>query len=54
MPPLVIGHLEVCLCISAVPDFCDQNPITKAASALVGVDVVVDLVIDLVCLFFLF
>jgi len=34
--PLVLGLLEICLCVSGIPSFIQTNPITILAVAIVG------------------
>ena len=35
--PLVAGHIDVCLCVSLIPDFIQANAVAQAAVNLVGV-----------------
>ena len=34
--PLVAGHLDVCLCLSVLPDFVQSNSVCQSAALLVG------------------
>ena len=45
---IAVGKLDVCLCLSVVPTFCQEHPVAKNAVALVGEARVTAILEDLV------
>ncbi|EPQ51225.1 hypothetical protein GLOTRDRAFT_22182, partial [Gloeophyllum trabeum ATCC 11539] len=46
--PLIAGHLDLCLCVSLLPDFVKENPVAKTAALLLNETRVTDIVEDLI------
>ncbi|THG92847.1 hypothetical protein EW026_g8203 [Hermanssonia centrifuga] len=46
--PLILGHVDICLCLSLLPNFCLENTIGQAAALLLGQDGAVDLFQNLI------
>jgi hypothetical protein len=48
--PIVIGHLNVCLCVSALPVFIHANAVAQLAALIMGEDAAIALITALVCI----